>query len=86
MVINNLLDGGSFRRWDHGTPESVITGEGLLKRHRVADLAALGIVEQVLPDHGGLAAALAASLASLSRLDDDRRLATRALRFRQLGS
>jgi acetyl-CoA carboxylase carboxyl transferase subunit beta len=48
------------------------------------DLASLGMVDQIVPDYSGLAVALADSLASLSRLDDDSRLTARAERFRSL--
>jgi acetyl-CoA carboxylase alpha subunit len=46
------------------------------------DLAPLGMIDQVTADADGLAAALAAHLASLSQLDDDSRLSARMRRFR----
>jgi acetyl-CoA carboxylase alpha subunit len=47
-----------------------------------ADLSPLGVVDQIAADGDGLAAALAAHLASLSQLDDDSRLSARMRRFR----
>jgi acyl-CoA carboxylase subunit beta len=35
-LLHELLDAGTFRSWDTGPAESVITGEGLLGGHRVA--------------------------------------------------